>query len=139
MFPSKRSNIQVKKLPSIVGAKRMKFSSTRRFYISSGNRRASDEIFSSSTRTLTVQVGDAGGDEDAAVRAKLDAGGAGRGGSLVVCGAGEAAPAEGLATGGGHGGGGGDGFRFYSFSPLGSWALSAADGRVGEVAISFAD
>ena len=80
-------------------------------------------IFSSSTRTLTVQVGDAGGDEGDAVRAKLDAGGAGRGGSRVGCGAGEAAPAEGLATGGGHGGGGGgggvDGFRFDSSAPLG--------------------
>jgi len=62
-------------------------------------------IFSSSTRTLTVQVGDAGGDEGDAVQAKLDAGGAGRGGSRVGCGAGEAAPAEGLATGGGHGSG----------------------------------
>ena len=60
-------------------------------------------IFSSSTRTLTVQVGDAGGDEGDAVRAKLDAGGAGRGGSRVGRDAGEAAPAEGLATGGGHG------------------------------------
>ena len=75
-------------------------------------------IFSSSTRTLTVQVGDAGGDEGDAVQAKLDAGGAGRGGSRVGCGAGEAAPAEGLATGGGHGGGD-DGFRFDSSSPLG--------------------
>ena len=62
-------------------------------------------IFSSSTRTLTVQVGDAGGDEGDAVQAKLDAGGAGRGGSRVGCGAGEAAPAEGLATAGGHGSG----------------------------------
>ena len=75
-------------------------------------------ISSSSTRTLTVQVGDAGGDEGDAVRAKLDAGGAGRGGSRVGRDAGEAAPAEGLATGGGHGGGD-DGFRFDSSSPLG--------------------
>ena len=93
-------------------------------------------ISSSSTRTLTVQVGDAGGDEGDAVQAKLDAGGAGRGGSRVGCGAGEAAPAEGLATGGGHGGGGDDGFVSIPFRP---WALLAADGRVGEVAISFAD
>ena len=75
-------------------------------------------IFSSSTRTLTVQVGDAGGDEGDAVRAKLDAGGVGRGGSRVGRDAGEAAPAEGLATGGGHGGGD-DGFRFDSSAPLG--------------------
>lgn len=58
-------------------------------------------------KLLTVEVGDARGDEGGAVRAKLDAGSAGRGGHWVGCGAGEAAPAEGLSTGGGgHGGGG---------------------------------
>lgn len=79
-------------------------------------------MFSSRMGTLTVQIGDAGGEEGNAVRAKLDASGARRGGGRVGCGAGEAAPAEGLATGCGHdggGGGGGDGcFSFYSFPLL---------------------
>lgn len=58
-----------------------------------------------SKKLLTVEVGDAGGDEGSAVRAKLDTGSARRGGRRVGCGAREAAPAEGLSTGGGHAGG----------------------------------
>ena len=58
-----------------------------------------------SKKLLTVEVGDARRDEGGPVRTKLDAGNARRGGRWVGCGAGEAAPAEGLATGGGHGSG----------------------------------